>query len=387
MLSPHTLKRWRERVTLIIGGLLVGLLLVEVVLRLIGFDYPTVYVADARHGYKLLPGASGWWSREGNAYVRINRDGWRDYDHPKQKPPNTFRIAILGDSFAEALQVAQEETFWHLMAQSLIAQGCFGGQDVEVLNFGVGGYGTAQQLLVLQNDVWEYDPDLVLLAVFVGNDIKNNVYQLNQRSDYVYFVYNDGQLVQDPEFPQNNQFRLRQLYGYGTLYLRVLDIAHMLRDALQARAQQPPSNDAWTELGLDNRVLKPPDSVVWQNAWQITEDLLVMIRDEVDAQEAELLITTLSHGITVHPDSTVRAQFRQHLGVETLFYPDERIRSLADREAIPMVSLGQPFQAYAEEYNVFLHGFENGNLGRGHWNQAGHQLAGELIAQRLCDDY
>jgi hypothetical protein len=43
-------------------------------------------------------------------------------------------------------------------------------------------------------------------------------------------------------------------------------------------------------------------------------------------------------------------------------------------------------QKYAEDENVFLHGFKNTELGTGHWNENGHQLAGKLIAGKICAD-
>jgi hypothetical protein len=39
--------------------------------------------------------------------------------------------------------------------------------------------------------------------------------------------------------------------------------------------------------------------------------------------------------------------------------------------------------AYGEEHEVFLHGFENTALGRGHWNPAGHRLGAQLIAAKI----
>ena len=47
-------------------------------------------------------------------------------------------------------------------------------RGVEVLNLGVGGYGTAQQLLTLEEDGLRYRPDLVVLGFFLGNDVQNN---------------------------------------------------------------------------------------------------------------------------------------------------------------------------------------------------------------------
>ena len=38
------------------------------------------------------------------------------------------------------------------------------GRHVEVINFGVSGFGTTQELLTLEYKVWKYSPDVVLLA-------------------------------------------------------------------------------------------------------------------------------------------------------------------------------------------------------------------------------
>jgi len=72
------------------------------------------------------------------------------------------------------------------------------------------------------------------------------------------------------------------------------------------------------------------------------------------------------------------------LGIDDLFYPDNRIRSLCDRENIPVITLAPELQAYAEKTGSFLHGFGS-DLGNGHWNVVGHRVAGELIAQKLKD--
>jgi hypothetical protein len=50
-----------------------------------------------------------------------------------------------------------------------------------------------------------------------------------------------------------------------------------------------------------------------------------------------------------------------------------------------VLTLAPTHQRYADERQVFLHGFPP-HLGEGHWNQAGHRVAGELIAQKLCAD-
>ena len=81
---------------------------------------------------------------------------------------------MLGDSYAEALQVPIEETFWTLLPQHLARCGFAPGKQIEAINFGVSGYGTAQELLTLRHRAWDYAPDLVLVPFFPGNDVRNN---------------------------------------------------------------------------------------------------------------------------------------------------------------------------------------------------------------------
>src|SRR6267378_6833001 len=89
---------WLTNGAVLTGSLVVALLLAEIVLRVIGFSEPVLYTYDDVTGSKLFSGAEGWQRAEGEAFVAINRDGLRDRDHSRTKPPNTFRIAILGDS-------------------------------------------------------------------------------------------------------------------------------------------------------------------------------------------------------------------------------------------------------------------------------------------------
>src|SRR5258705_10397891 len=86
----------------------VALLICEATLRLIGWSAPVFMEPDSQLGAKLLPNAEGWWREEGNAYLRINSAGFRDREHRKEKPPDAYRVAVLGDSYAEARQVSME---------------------------------------------------------------------------------------------------------------------------------------------------------------------------------------------------------------------------------------------------------------------------------------
>ncbi|HYG08503.1 MAG TPA: SGNH/GDSL hydrolase family protein, partial [Pyrinomonadaceae bacterium] len=310
-----------------------------------------------------------------------------------------------------------EDAFWVVMEQRL--QGCAAfneGKRVEVINFGVSGYGTAQELLTLREKVWAYAPDFVLLAMTTNNDITDNLRALKKTEEIPYFVYRDGRLTLDDSFRESRTFRLRHsaLNRAGRWirdHLRVLQAFHQghyaLKNYLASRrapaAPQPPAgaNAPATnatakrddnaapalisdEVGIDNLVYREPADAAWREAWRVTEGLLHLMRDEVRGRGAQFLVVTLSNGVQVHPSPEARAAFLARVGADDIFYPDARLKSFGEREGFPVLTLAPALQQYAEQRQVFLHGFGR-DLGNGHWNSTGHRVAGELLAQKICE--
>jgi hypothetical protein len=124
----------RARLLLLFSTLLLCLFVIEVGLRIAGFSYPEFYIVDNRRGYALRPGVTGWYRKEGEAYVTINRDGLRDREHTKTKPSNTLRVAVLGDSYTEALQVPFESSFAQCSSGNCANVPARAGKEVEVIN-------------------------------------------------------------------------------------------------------------------------------------------------------------------------------------------------------------------------------------------------------------
>src|SRR5215472_11421352 len=105
------IRKWLGILALIMFGFVFALGLADVGVRLANLWFPYFYCYDADRGWGLNPGARGWYQREGVAHVRINHDGFRGPDYPKTKPAGVFRVAVLGDSYVEAIQVAEDKTF------------------------------------------------------------------------------------------------------------------------------------------------------------------------------------------------------------------------------------------------------------------------------------
>jgi hypothetical protein len=136
-------------------------------------------------------------------------------------------------------------------------------------------------------------------------------------------------------------------------------------------------------------VHREPTDELWKEAWNITEDVLLVMRNEIAQKGVQFFVVTVTSGWDVHPDVLIRTQTAQKFGFQDLFYAERRIEKFCKREGIPVLLLGSPFQEYAITHKVYLHGFRRtlrfgGNLGEGHWNQEGHRLAGALLAEWLC---
>ena len=399
----------KKKLLLILFGLLVGCLLTEVFLRVIGYSYPIFYATDYYRGFALRPGIEGHYQREGESYVRINSDGQRDREHAKTKPPDTVRIAVLGDSFAEAMHVPTEQTFWSLLERKLEECHAFAGKHVEVMNFGVSGYGTAQELMTLRQKVWDYSPDMVMLAFTTYNDVYDNSRALSKIEDVPYFTYRSGELVYDASFRDSSAYqrhdsKLSRLGRWFHDHLRLVQLVHYAqfvgklrftewRNRRRATARQPAQtpNGATAprtaptaeEIGIDNMIYVEPQDDNWKEAWRVTEGLIRQMRDEVRQRGAKFVVVTLGNAIQVYPNLVVRQNFMKHIGVSTVFYPNLRLKAMAVRENIDLVDLAEPMQVYGDQNHVFLHGFGK-DIGNGHWNADGHRLAAELITQKLC---
>ena len=410
----------RVRVAVVAASVVVGLLIFEVFLRAVGYTYPVFYQPDEVRGYSLWPGAEGRYRREGAAHVRINSDGLRDREHSKSKPANTLRVAVVGDSYAEAFQVEREKAFWSVLEANLRDCPALAGREVEVINFGVSGYGTAQELLTLREKVWDYSPDVVLLAMTTNNDVLDNSRALKLTDEIPYFRLEGDRLALDDSFRRTAAFRLRTsaLNRTGRWlreHLRFVQAVHEGQGAIKSRldawrdrrrltkekekegagevkatgatqtgATQTAGDVPADELGTANVIYREPSDDVWRDAWLMTEKLLAEMNAEVKTRGARFYVVTLSNGIQVFPDASARDAFARRVGAADLFYAERRVKGLGEREGFPVYNLAPDLQAYADRNRAFLHGF-GAQRGNGHWNEEGHRVAGELLTGKLCD--
>jgi len=384
------MERMLKSLGVMLAALLVALALCEMILWAMKIDNPPFWRPDPQLGVRLRAGVEGWQTREGRAYVRINSKGLRDEERALEKPRDVYRIAVLGDSSVESLQVDLKDTFLSLLGQKLSECRYQPGKRIEVINFGVSGFGTAQEYVMLETEAGAYRPDLVLLAFSYNTDVRNNSRALETERMRPFFVLDAaGRLVLDASFSESDEFK-RRTAPWRTLawdiagHSRLLRLVNFLKVSIEARAASEGDVAAGLESGVDDAFLAPPKNQAWQDAWTITEAIILKMDELTSRIGGKLMLVGLTMGIQVHPDPKFRAALEKKLGVGDLFYPDTRLAEFARKHGIRALMPAAEMQRFAETHRAFLHGFKNANLGSGHWNEAGHRLAAEIISRDLC---
>jgi lysophospholipase L1-like esterase len=165
-------KRLGVKLSIAAGALLLPLLALELGLRVRGYDPRAQALegrtrlvrasSNARRGYELVPGAEGpgW-----GAKVAVNSHGFRGPER-ELAAPGRVRWIALGDSVTFGNDLAYEETWPAVLERELAARGA----AVDVLNLGLGGYDTGQELATLEELGLAFEPQRVVLG-FCVNDL------------------------------------------------------------------------------------------------------------------------------------------------------------------------------------------------------------------------
>ena len=370
------MKRWLANLFAISASAAVSMLLAEGALRLARVQYPSFYTVDAERGYGLRAGAEGRWTREGHGQVRVNSAGFRGPEVTLAPPANSLRVAVLGDSFTEALQVDEQDTWVQQLQLRLNGEprcALLSGHPAgaQLLNFGVGGYGTGQELITWRHLASRYEPALVILAIYPGNDITDN--EPEPRTDRpVFRLERDGQLTIDRNFREQPAIRWRlsppgQLVESAFNHSRLLQLLNEAKNRLAAQRTSP---------GAMPLAAPPAPPQASEEAWAITDALIGQLNQEVRAQGARLLVVSTSSPEQVWPRPEQRPPHP--------FAQEQRLADLHAARRIPFLALGPMLQRQADEQGLTLHGFAGQAPGEGHWNRTGHRLAAEAIEPWLC---
>jgi len=322
------------------------------------------YDFDSVLGWANRPGSYGTFRRREFAYpVTINRYGMRYHDFEVPKKPGVMRIAVLGDSYTWGIGAREDERYPDRV------EARFKGA-VEVLNFGVTGYGPIQYYLNLDR-VLSFRPDVIVLGFCLGNDMVDNA--MSPR--YGYFkpyvsLTADGFAVQGYPLPNVYEFdgrprretKLAKFMGRHSAFYRRWE----LKEKVSARQG--------AELkGLGLAKLRPeffyyderlPEGVPEQvkSAIEINRRILTKITEKVSGagiQLAVMAVPTKCELGQCTPERTLIPNNRQR----------ERLRELTAELKVPFIDFPSTFA------------LEDFWADDGHWRPTGHAKMAQALAE------
>lgn len=374
-------KRFVSTWGLLVFSSLISIGLAEATVRLfdINFDGGPFWYFHPVLGWTQKPGTGYDYVVSGEQVrVQYNSLGFRDVEHSLTKPEGVKRIVLIGDSYCEAVEVNLEDTFFRRLQDMLNRDS---KHQWEVINLGVGDFGTAQAYLALANYGLDYSPDLVLHQIFPLNDICNNSVQLfnlcKSPNDPLrpYFVESDGGLELTYAQPIRNILR-RRLAIYR-LFERVWlsywsnpDETERERERvqLQERLGLPPLDPLLYTFVRDDEMIEPVAT-----GWRITELILTKIAALTRQEGIPLMFVVVPFEARIGPgwkgfvsDKPPPKMIQD--------YPEKRLSRLFEGLDIPFVLLKPLLEAHTDL--VFP------SRG-GHLNPEAHQITAEAIYEKL----
>ncbi len=397
------MKRALRQVLKPLAGTVVGLLLLEVVLRLVippPIDLLRLSrrVESERGKFARYDSLLGWDGLENadadfqwidtHHHVHQNRFGYRGtaYDLARS---DRRRILVLGDSYVWGFGVEDAEIFTSLMEQRT-------GGTVEVVNLGVSGYGNDQEYLQWQQKGRLWNPDDVVLVITPYTDIVDNLFPKRYGYPKPCFVPADsgGLRLTNVPVPRTSEFSrtettagdiealgslagllsrsclARMLVNAGSRYARV-------RKALESHDLIPrrlPGYDWEYPLYLTT------PSQQTKQAWRIMFGILDMFEREVRETGRRLTVVVVPSIVQVYPE--LWEQFRAaHAGPRAgsldVEMPDKVIGSWCRDRQVPVIDLLPEFAA-AGKTNAYLYYPYNR-----HWTPAGHALVAAAVLRGL----
>lgn len=426
-----TLSNFLGRSLLLGLGLLLPLLALEMGVRVLGLapppePNPAIWQPHPLMGWWHIPYSGGLFHSQYNEFeadVRINARGLRDREIGYDNPTKALRILSLADSFGEALQVNLEKTY-HKQLEGLLTDSL--NRPVEVINGGVGGWGTDQEAIFYVAEGFRYEPKVVLLAFFVRNDTVNNYGPLelasvsgSQQKEF-FSLSPDGELIPPPERekakaeaeakgveikgndaqsspqvkPDHHPVLLPladTLWQGSALYRLIVPYLRDIPPVVQKiGASGILGGEGVVRAGHPTTpvhffVYQSPPNADFEAAWTLTEAIIKRLRDEVENPGAKLAVVIIGAPEQVYPVEGERLLAAnpalQDLTLD-LELPNRRLGTFLAAEQIPYLDLLPVFrQAANDPATPPLHFRHDG-----HWTVAGHKLAAEAIQKFLLDE-
>lgn len=322
------------------------------------------------------------------SYARLNSQGLRDREYTFEKPPDTFRILILGDSLLVGDEVNLQNSAQYLLEESLNGDPALQGRRFEVVNGSFRGWGTGQELLFFRHDGYKYNPDLVLLAFYFGNDFQNNYPGGGHTIEGVncyrpYFTICDGKLDAEPwpyvpglspALPGDCSGSKRQIARFADFFYRHSRFVAAMEPLF------PHHDEAASNLAIYLDVNDPNR----EYQWELTGALILQLDREVRERGGDFGLVMIGSADIFRWQASDEQTRRKILAQNPVLSradpqrPNRRLAGFLDGHGIPYLDLQPPMLERLEQTGaspIFMQD--------GHWNETGNRQAAGLIHEWL----
>jgi lysophospholipase L1-like esterase len=368
-------------VLLVLGSVALSLILGETALRLGGYDEKGKVHLNSFTEYDPT---LGWRTRRNpstefvtSEYKTTLQYGPTGLRGPVQGTPgyaksaNVSRIVVLGDSFVDGFTVPLQDRVTEVMTGLL--------PNYEVINLGVSGYSTDQELLMLEQEGWKYQPDLVVLFFYFNDIWMNGDRILSGATEKPFFnIDENGDLVlKNVPVPRPVPALEERSKLYALVRTAIKSRPWLYTRASSALGHRtPPPLTSPMPAGAGGtadqfKVYKKTETPELKIRWTITQALLRRMNQESQQRGSRFVVFYVPTRIelsSIEWDS-------DHIPPE--FDPRQvsmKIARICGEEQIPFIDPSSRFrEATMQGPLYYKHDV--------HWNSAGHHLAAKILAE------
>jgi lysophospholipase L1-like esterase len=206
-------REWLARLLLAGFGLAIGVVTAEIAVRIaapqsVVLWRPGPFVADDEGYFRFRPGHRGKMTNrtEYEVEFEVNSLGMRGAE-PGPPDAETCRMLAIGDSYTFGLGIDEAEVFHQVATAELRGA----GSPIETLNGGMPAIGVPQAVRWIERHGLAAEPDLVLLAIFIGNDLRD------ANLDYDNWAVANGQLTSPTGYSPLKDWLFNNIHLYVLL--------------------------------------------------------------------------------------------------------------------------------------------------------------------------
>lgn len=340
-----------------IPSLLVTFFLLEVFVRIFlpVSDAPDIYF-DQNLGNIFVPNQEGFYIKGKRSEIigkfRINNVGWNSpLNYIYEKPKDKIRIAVIGDSYIEALQVDYNKSYPYILEDLLNNKSSY-KIKFQVYTFGHSGANLFHYQNIFSYVVKKYNPDIVIINI-VLNDFDESFYGLSRQDNWSLIYENARFKSVPPKKVSNLSFKkfLRHsaIVRYLTINLDLINTSQIFNKLFYAETRNY-NND--TPKQIDNKTVS---------------SMIRFVLDNINKESRQNNIRTI---LVIDTD---KEKVYESSYAFKKFYVFET-EKIAKQLGMNILNLKEVYEMdWKKNYNRFNFEFDE------HWNEYGHDIIAKAL--------